>query len=249
MLESSLFESCSGHSTKKHWTISASLTLHILALTAMVLLPFIHTSALSNSEIFSRPIPMSIKEDIVNIVPSTAKPKIIKIPEVHPNDLIAPPVIPQGIAIVVDPPSPSSEFSIPSATTIGSLLPSLMPTETVPPAPTPPPPAPLEPTATHAQVDPVRVSNGVQQANLIHQVRPEYPPIARQVRAQGVVVLEAVINKNGAIDHLRVISGHPLLVQAALDAVSQWKYRPTLLNGEPVEVITTITATFSLSQP
>ena len=83
-------------------------------------------------------------------------------------------------------------------------------------------------------------------ANLIHQVNPIYPPLARQARVQGVVVMEAAISKDGSIESLRVIQGHPLLNQAALDAVQQWKYRPTMLNGDPVEVITTVTVTFRL---
>ena len=93
---------------------------------------------------------------------------------------------------------------------------------------------------------PIRQHSSVQSANLIYQVKPAYPPIARQTRTQGVVVLEAVIDRDGSIQSLRVVSGHPLLTQAALDAVKQWKYRPTLLNGEPIEVITTVTVTFTL---
>jgi protein TonB len=86
----------------------------------------------------------------------------------------------------------------------------------------------------------------VQAANLIYQVKPVYPPIAITTRTQGVVVLEAVIGKDGSVDQLRVISGHPLLTRAALEAVQEWKYRPTMLGGEPVEVSTTVTVTFTL---
>lgn len=86
------------------------------------------------------------------------------------------------------------------------------------------------------------------QASLINQVKPVYPPLARQARVSGVVILEAVIGKDGSIAEVKVISGHPLLQQAAIDAVSQWKYKPTLLNNEPVEVQTTVTVTFSLGQ-
>ena len=75
-----------------------------------------------------------------------------------------------------------------------------------------------------------------------------YPPLARQTRISGTVRLHAIIGKNGSVQQLEVISGHPLLVQAALDAVRQWRYRPTLLNGEPVEVDTTIDVIFSLNQ-
>ena len=72
--------------------------------------------------------------------------------------------------------------------------------------------------------------------------------LARQARIQGVVLLEAIISKTGRMERLRVLSGHPLLAQAALDAVNQWTYRPTKLNGEPVEVITTIEVRFMLNQ-
>jgi protein TonB len=88
----------------------------------------------------------------------------------------------------------------------------------------------------------------VQQANLLRQVRPTYPPLAKAARVQGTVKFEAVIAKDGTIQNLKVISGPPLLVNAALEAVRQWQYRPTLLNGEPVEVITTIDVNFTLSQ-
>ncbi len=93
----------------------------------------------------------------------------------------------------------------------------------------------------------IQVDNEVQQANLVRQVKPPYPPLARQARIQGAVILEAIISRQGKVDQLRVISGHPLLVQAALDAVRQWKYRPTIRNGKSVEVVTTITVNFNLS--
>ena len=105
----------------------------------------------------------------------------------------------------------------------------------------PPPPPPPPPQR-------VRVGGNVQAANLLSQVKPVYPPLAKQARIQGVVVLEAIISKEGTIDNLKVITGHPLLIQAAIDAVKQWKYKPTQLNGEPVEVVTTITVNFAFSQ-
>lgn len=82
---------------------------------------------------------------------------------------------------------------------------------------------------------------------MIRQVKPPYPPLAKQARIQGTVVLEAIINKQGSVENLRVLTGHPLLIQSALDAVKQWKYKPTLLNGEPVEVVTQVTVNFNLS--
>jgi len=85
------------------------------------------------------------------------------------------------------------------------------------------------------------------EGNLINRVQPLYPPLAKQARIQGQVVLRAVINRSGAIENLQVLSGHPMLVQAAMDAVKQWRYRPYSLNGEAVEVETRVTVNFVLS--
>ena len=93
----------------------------------------------------------------------------------------------------------------------------------------------------------VRVSQGVSEGLLVHQVRPSYPPLARAARIQGSVVLQAVIGKDGAIQNLRLISGHPMLAPAAIEAVKQWRYKPYFLNGEPVEVDTQITVNFTLA--
>jgi protein TonB len=81
---------------------------------------------------------------------------------------------------------------------------------------------------------------------LVHKVQPAYPALARSARIQGVVVLEAMISKQGTIENLRLLSGHPMLAPAAIDAVRQWRYRPYILNGEPVEVETQITVNFAL---
>src|SRR3954469_4180864 len=93
----------------------------------------------------------------------------------------------------------------------------------------------------------VRVSQGVTQGLLTRRVNPTYPPLARQARIQGQVVLQAEISKDGSIANLRLVSGHPMLAPAAIEAVKQWKYKPYFLNGEPVEVETQITVIFSLS--
>ena len=93
----------------------------------------------------------------------------------------------------------------------------------------------------------VRVSQGVTQGLLIRKVQPAYPPLARQARIQGNVLLEAEISTDGTITNLRLISGHPMLAPAAIDAVKQWRYKPYILNGEPVPVETQITVIFSLA--
>ncbi len=95
---------------------------------------------------------------------------------------------------------------------------------------------------------PLRVSEGVQMAKLINRVIPVYPPLAKTAHISGVVHLIGIISKDGTIRNLQVISGHPLLTKAALDAVSQWVYKPTLLNNEAVEVIAPIDVNFTLSQ-
>jgi len=112
-------------------------------------------------------------------------------------------------------------------------------------APPPPPPKKDAPPPPPARI---KVGGNVQQARLVRQPRPVYPPLAKQARIQGVVKLSAVISKDGTIMELALISGHPLLTAAAMDAVKQWVYQPTLLNGEPVEVATQIDVNFTLSQ-
>lgn len=93
----------------------------------------------------------------------------------------------------------------------------------------------------------VRISQGVTKGLLIRRVEPTYPPLARSARVQGEVILSAVISVNGDIENLQLVSGHPMLVPAALTAVKQWRYKPYLLNGQPTEVETTITVIFTLS--
>jgi protein TonB len=107
----------------------------------------------------------------------------------------------------------------------------------------PPPPRPSVPPPSATRR--IQVSGGVSQGFLIQQVRPAYPALAIAARVQGPVVLNALISRSGTIENLRLVSGHPMLVQAAIDAVRQWRYRPYLLNGEPVEVETQITVNFT----
>ena len=93
---------------------------------------------------------------------------------------------------------------------------------------------------------PVPISSGVQEAKLIRRVTPVYPPQAIRMRVSGSVHLAAIIGADGRIRELQVLGGHPFLVQAAVNAVREWVYMPTMLNGAPVEVMTDITVTFYL---
>jgi protein TonB len=106
---------------------------------------------------------------------------------------------------------------------------------------------PLPPPPVSTKINVFRTGGQVEPPKLIHRVDPVYPASARQARVQGVVVMDAAIRTDGSVDRLRVTSGNLLLNQAALDAVKQWKYTPARLNGEPVEVNTTITVTFSFN--
>ena len=110
------------------------------------------------------------------------------------------------------------------------------------------PPKPVERQSAPAIPLQVRIGGRVQAAKLVNQVTPVYPPLARQARISGIVRLEAVIGRDGRIKSLLVAGGHPLLVQAAIEAVEKWVYQPTLLNGEPVEVLTQIEVNFKLGE-
>jgi periplasmic protein TonB len=94
----------------------------------------------------------------------------------------------------------------------------------------------------------LNVSSGVMAGNLLAKTLPQYPAIAKAAQIQGVVVLQATISKSGSIQNLRVVSGPPMLQRAAMDAVRSWRYKPYLLNGEPVEVETTINVVFNLGE-
>ena len=154
--------------------------------------------------------------------------------------------VPQRIFIAdSEPPAlASAGFAGPSIPGFSSGVPwgvGINATQVSPPAaprPTPPPARPIQ----------VKVGGVVQAAKILHQVMPVYPPLARLARISGTVRLEAVIARSGIIQSLKVISGHHLLVQAALEAVGQWTYQPTLLNGDPVEVLTQIEVNFKLAE-
>jgi len=125
----------------------------------------------------------------------------------------------------------------------GGALSGILGSAGVPPPPPPPPPPPKPKPA----LGPQRIGGQVQASKIISQPKPVYPPLAKAARVQGTVKFEAIIGKDGTIQNLKLISGPPLLVQAAMAAVQQWKYQPTTLNGDPVDVITTIDVNFTLN--
>jgi protein TonB len=142
------------------------------------------------------------------------------------------------------------------AQTSTPIAPLPPPAPVVPSAPTPvitpvPQAAPATPAVGPAgkPYGPVRISGGVMAGLLLTRVNPVYPAEAKARGIGGTVVLHAIVGKNGTIVKLAAISGPDLLKQASLDAVSQWIYKPYLLNGEPMEVDTTITVNFNLNKP
>jgi protein TonB len=185
--------------------------------------------------------------------PAAAPVKVVRmIPkQFDAGRLMAPKVIPKEIAMIKEDELPpvaggagvvgGIPGGIPGGTpggVIGGIISS------VPQAAPPPPPVVAAPKPVAPQR--IRVGGNVQQAKLLNQPKPVYPPLAKQARIQGTVRFNAIIGRDGAIANLTVVSGHPLLVPSALEAVRQWKYQPTLLNGEPVEVVTQIDVNFTL---
>lgn len=147
------------------------------------------------------------------------------------------PIFVPAEAPMVQPQEPGVTGGVPGGV-VGGVLGGVVST----PAP-PPPPAREIPKAPMR----VRMGGNAVQSGLIHRVNPVYPPLAKAARIQGTVVLEVSISKQGAVENVSVLRGHPLLIQAAIDAVKQWQYMPILLNGEPTEVVTTVTVNFTLT--
>ena len=165
--------------------------------------------------------------------------------------LVSPVVIPKAVAIISE--APAIELEALAGGVPGGIPgPALPGTGTgffsnalsvAPPPPPPPPKAAAPPPAAPSQIT---VGGDVQAGRILQQIQPVYPALARQGRIQGNVQLKAIISADGKVKTLTVVSGHPLLVDAALNAVRHWTYQPTLLNGVPVEVNTEILVRFEL---
>jgi protein TonB len=251
MLQDSLLESGNRKNTRKPLTVIVSTTAHAAAVLILVVIPLLQTQALTippiDASLYLPRVERAQSLTVFSAQPRTQKemPKSTDAPTLFTS----PQTIPVQIAYVDEP--PAANIGLPSGPGItGASFPGMDARKALidveAPAIASPLPPPSPPPPPSVQTKPYRQGGDVQAARLIHQVNPVYPALARQARIQGIVVLEAVINKEGSIESLRIISGHPLLTQASLDAVRQWKYRPTILNGEPVDVITTVTITFKM---
>jgi len=245
MFEDSLFDSGKQHKRRSPWVTALSFAVQVVLIGVLVLIPILYPEALPRQQFMTflvAPPPPPPPP------PPAGTPAPVKVQKVNSEldngRLRTPTKIPNKIAkIQEDTPAPGGGVlggvpgGVPGGVVggvLGGVLGGIVNSA----------PAVVPKVATPQKI---KVSEGVIQGNLIHDVKPPYPPLARQARIQGKVVLEAVIGKDGTIQNLRVISGHPMLAQAALEAVKQWRYKPYFLNGEPVDVDTTINVNFTLS--
>jgi periplasmic protein TonB len=245
MFEDSLIESGGRLTTKRGLTTTVSFILQVALVGILVLIPLLFTEALPKTQLMTflvapppppppPPPPAAapvhvvkqVQTDIVNgqlRTPTKIPEKVQMIKEDE-----APPPVMSAAGVVGGVPGGVPGGSMGGV--IGGIISST--------------PVAVPKVATPQRV---RVSQGVTQGLLIRKVQPNYPPLARQARIQGSVLLQAEISKDGTIENLRLISGHPMLAPSAIEAVKQWRYKPYILNGEPVEVETQITVNFTLS--
>ncbi len=242
MFADSLLETSWTQRSRRSWTTLTSFGLEALVIGLLLLLPLWKTVGLPAVRTVSTPVSLGRPEPAPVQQPRTGT-TAANASNFDGIRLIQPGRIPPTIKTGPDDvsPQPPGVF-MPGITGIGSG-PGLPPGLWSPGGGTRPVPQPPGPVPT---IRVVRTST-ILEGNLIRRVLPVYPPFARSVRIQGSVVLLAIISKAGTIDNLRALSGHPMLVPAALDAVSQWRYRPYILNNEPIEVETQITVNFTLS--
>jgi len=243
MFEDSLIESGNKLRTKRLSTTILSFVLQVMLIGVLILIPLIYTDALPKQQLMTflvAPPPPPPPPP----PPAAAPVKVVKVQsELVNGQLRTPTKIPQKVQMIKEEEAPPDlgaggvpggvPGGIPGGSAggvIGGIISS-------------------QPVAVPKVATPqrVRVSQGVSQGLLIKKVTPNYPPLARQARIQGTVVLQAEISKEGTIQNLQLISGHAMLAPAAIEAVKQWRYKPYLLNGEPVAVETQVVVNFSLS--
>ena len=255
MFESAFIENVG--KTRRPWTIVVSFLGQCLLIGIAILIPLIYTDVLPRTTLTSflvAPPPPPPPPP-----PPAAAPKVVKVipRQFDAGRLMAPKAVPKEIAIIKEdemPPPTAGGVGVvggipggAAGGTAGGVLGSIL--SNIPTAAPPPPPPPVKQEAPKPVVPQrIRVGGNVQAAKLRNQPKPVYPPLAKQARIQGTVRLNAIIAKDGSISNLQVVSGHPLLIPSAMEAVKQWVYQPTLLNGEPVEVVTVIDVNFTLSQ-
>jgi protein TonB len=235
MFEDSLVESIGRIRTRSRRYAFGSFLLEAALVAVLILIPYLYPAALPRKFLT---VPLLAP-------PPAAAPQMA---EQHSTaafsrhaltiDLTAPPRIPTGIPRIVDAAPPGGVVGSDVESGMGDGPPGVLFSGVSPP------PAPAVRLAK--PTGPLRISAGVAAGQLIVPIQPVYPAIARSVGVQGTVVVAATISTEGRIENPRVVSGPPLLVRAAVDAIQQARYRPYMLNGSPVEVETTISVVFRL---
>jgi protein TonB len=240
---------------RKGTSLFISFTLQTLLVIVAIIIPLIFTDTLPKTQLTSFLVAPPPPPPPPPPPAATPPPKVVKVVprQFDAGRLLAPKQIPKEIANI-------KEEELPPVASVGVVggVPGGVPGGAVGgviggiigsvPSAAPPPPPPVKEAPKPATPKQIRVGGNVQAAKLVRQVKPVYPPLAKQARIQGTVRFQAIIAKDGTIQNLQLVSGHPLLVTAAREAVMQWVYQPTLLNGEPVEVVTTIDVNFTLTQ-
>jgi periplasmic protein TonB len=248
LFEDSLVESSGRIKTRAGWTVMVSFVLQVLGLGVLILMPMIFIQDLPRQQLMSflvapppppPPPAPAATEQIRSVVKAES--------DIMDGRLRTPTKIPEKVKMITESEAPPPVMTgggvvggVPGGIPGGSLggvlggiigsggrLPEV-----------------ARPAAVPTRI---RVSQGVSRGLIISKVEPLYPSMAKMARVQGQVLLQAVISRDGTIENLRVVSGHPMLIQAAIDAVRQWRYKPYLLNGEPVEVETEVLVDFRLS--
>jgi periplasmic protein TonB len=241
-LASGLLENSDLKQPRRVLDFLVSLAAQAAFVILLILLPLLYTQAFDVS---------GLEKTMLVIPPPPppapkAEPHVVIKPKASLFDkgkLIAPRVIPKHIEILKEAPQESpgpagisgGVIGGVEGGTLGGVLGGVLSGSQPPPPPRP------------ARVSgPVRVGGRIQAPHLLREVQPEYPVLAKATRTQGLVVLDCVIDQQGNVTQMRLVSGHPLLVEAAFQAVRQWKYQPTLLNGQPVAVEMKVNVKFSL---
>lgn len=243
MFEQSLMQVSRETRRRKGMAAMCSYAAEGAAVLVLLAMPIVHTDALPMEEHPTVHAPTRYVPEHVQVIAAEPSRPRTRVAAFHP--LMQPTQIPHSIDMRPDPHPPQIADAGPETPCPGCI-----------------PAGPGEEGGRNAVIDSVLRANVVapvhrasapvvrpshsQESLLLRQVKPVYPRLAIQTRTQGPVVLQAIIARDGTIQHLQVMSGHPLLVKAAVDAVLQWRYRPYVLDGEPVEVETQITVNFTL---
>ena len=236
--------------TRRPWTVVVSFIGQMAVIGLVILFPLAHTGVLPH-RLFWVTLPEPPRGLPHRTAPARTKGAAL-VSQVTPKGLLLPSAIPRKAAMIEDTepaPDVSDAVGVPggfgySDGSRNAVIDSLL--SAGPPQPTPPAPVARQQAAPAAPIKRIRLGGQVEQGRLISGPSPVYPALAREARIEGTVMLEAVISREGAILNLRAVSGHPLLVPAAIAAVRQWVFRPTFLDGEAVEVATEIAVHFTL---